>query len=64
MKATDVAVPPELRKHPRRTNSGIQSNGVSCARPPPCLLRQSERKVNFVDNLVGKCSRILLGTIP
>ncbi|KAJ1708272.1 G1/S-specific cyclin Pcl5 [Aspergillus flavus] len=59
VKAADVAVPPELRKHPRRTNSGIQSNGVSCARPPPCLLRQSERKVNFVDNLVDTASQIV-----
>ncbi|KAL4913064.1 hypothetical protein BDW62DRAFT_170464 [Aspergillus aurantiobrunneus] len=55
----DTAVPPELRKHPRRTNSGLQSNGVPCARPPPCLLRQSERKVNFVDNLVDTASLIV-----
>ncbi|KAL4786016.1 hypothetical protein BJX76DRAFT_346607 [Aspergillus varians] len=55
----DAAVPPELRKHPRRTNSGLQSNGVSCRRPPPCLLRQSERKVNFVDNLVDTASLIV-----
>lgn len=49
------AVPPELRKHPRRTNGFVtQSNGTSCLRPPPCLVHQSERKVNFVDNLVGK----------
>lgn len=53
-KAADPAVPPELRNHPRRTNSGLQTNGASGARPPPCLLRQSERKVNFVDNLVGE----------
>ena len=54
-KAADAAVPPELRKHPRRTsNYAVQSNGVPCPRPPPCLVRQSERKVNFVDNLVGK----------
>ncbi|PYH34039.1 putative G1/S-specific cyclin Pcl5 [Aspergillus neoniger CBS 115656] len=51
-KATDPAIPPELRKHPRRTNS-------SCTRPPPCLLRQSERKVNFVDNLVDTASQIV-----
>jgi hypothetical protein len=47
----DGAVPAELRVHPRRTN--VATNG-SAPRPPPCLLRQSERKVNFVDNLVGK----------
>ncbi|KAJ6179932.1 hypothetical protein N7519_010393 [Penicillium mononematosum] len=29
------------------------------ARPPPCLLRQSERKVNFVDNLVDTASQIV-----
>lgn len=53
-KATDAVVP-ELRKHPRRTNSYVtQSNGSSCPRAPPCLMRQSERKVNFVDNLVGR----------
>lgn len=51
-KATDASVPPEMRQHPRRTNS-FAANGPS-ARAPPCLLRQSERKVNFVDNLVGK----------
>ncbi|PYH97723.1 hypothetical protein BO71DRAFT_465938 [Aspergillus ellipticus CBS 707.79] len=58
-KATEPAVPPELRKHPRRTNGSVQPNGVSCARPPPCLLRQSERKVNFVDNLVDTASQIV-----
>ncbi|KAL4874851.1 hypothetical protein BJY04DRAFT_211759 [Aspergillus karnatakaensis] len=55
----EAPVPPELRKHPRRTNSGVQSSGVSCTRPPPCLLRQSERKVNFVDNLVDTASLIV-----
>jgi hypothetical protein len=54
-KVTDAPVPPEMRQHPRRTNS-LAANGSS-ARPPPCLLRQSERKVNFVDNLVGKWER-------
>lgn len=52
----DGVVPSELRTHPRRTNSYASS--APSARPPPCLLRQSERKVNFVDNLVGKsCTR-------
>ena len=50
--AKDAAVPAEMRMHPRRTG-GVATNGPT-ARPPPCLLRQSERKVNFVDNLVGK----------
>lgn len=56
----DGPVPPELRTHPRRTNS-VAANGPG-ARPPPCLLRQSERKVSFVDNLVGKSCRILFRT--
>jgi hypothetical protein len=55
-KFTDTAVAPELRQHPRRTNTCSQPNGFvsSCARQPPSLVRQSERKVNFVDKLVGK----------
>jgi hypothetical protein len=52
----DGPVPPELRTHPRRTN--VAANGPG-ARPPPCLLRQSERKVSFVDNLVGKSCRMI-----
>ncbi|KAJ6151325.1 hypothetical protein N7470_007919 [Penicillium chermesinum] len=47
----DAAVPAEMRMHPRRTKPA-STNGPTSARPPPCLLRQSERKVNFVDNLV------------
>ncbi|KAL4890702.1 hypothetical protein BDV59DRAFT_90002 [Aspergillus ambiguus] len=58
-KIPDAPVPPELRKHPRRTNShAVPLNGTA-ARPPPCLLRQSERKVNFVDNLVDTASQIV-----
>ncbi|KAG0157341.1 hypothetical protein PDIDSM_4526 [Penicillium digitatum] len=53
----DGVVPPELRMHPRRTNSF--SSSAPSARPPPCLLRQSERKVNFVDNLVDTASQIV-----
>lgn len=54
------AVAPEVRKHPRRTqrlNSGESQDGkttTACPRPPPSLVRQSERKDNFVDSLVGK----------
>jgi hypothetical protein len=61
-KVADTAVPPELRKNPRRTNSFVaqsQSIGLPCVRPPPCLQRQSERKVNFVDNLVDSASQIV-----
>ena len=50
----DPPVPAELRKNPRRSSSYVVQNGAPCARPPPCLMRQSERKVNFVDNLVGE----------
>ncbi|KAF2237868.1 hypothetical protein EV356DRAFT_573874 [Viridothelium virens] len=39
--------PLELRRNPRRCSL------VGDQRPPP-LVRQSERKVNFVDNLVGE----------
>lgn len=54
------AVAPESRQHPRRTqrlNSYESQDGKilsSCPRPPPSLVRQSERKENFVDSLVGK----------
>ncbi|KAJ5595580.1 uncharacterized protein N7459_001788 [Penicillium hispanicum] len=58
----DAAVPPELRTHPRRTNS-VATAGLG-ARPPPCLLRQSERKVNFVDNLVDTASQIVENIWP
>lgn len=52
------AVAPEARKHPRRMHRLPPinvNNGVSgpCARPP-ALVRQCERKDNFVDCLVGK----------
>ncbi|KAJ5919323.1 hypothetical protein N7466_010266 [Penicillium verhagenii] len=60
--STDTAVPPELRMHPRRTNSAATSGPG--ARPPPCLLRQSERKVNFVDNLVDTASQIVENIWP
>ena len=55
------AVASKSRQHPRRTqrlNSYESQDGktVSCPRPPPSLVRQSERKENFVDSLVGKLS--------
>lgn len=52
----------DLRQHPRRTqrlNSSESQDGNStsqCPRAPPALVRQSERKDNFVDSLVGKLS--------
>lgn len=42
-----TSVPVPQRQHPRRTS--ISRN----QRPPP-LVRQRDRKINFVDNLVGK----------
>ena len=54
------AVAPEFRKHPRRTHRDSEGNDRSgaaasaCPRPPPALVRQCERKDNFVDSLVGK----------
>ena len=52
------------QQHPRRTQpfksyesqDGKQIN--QCPRPPPSLVRQSERKENFVGSLVGKLTRI------
>ena len=50
----------EFPPNPRRTqrlNSYEYQDGqtvVACPRPPPSLVRQSERKENFVDTLVGK----------
>jgi hypothetical protein len=43
-------LPAELRQNPRRTASGPHSK-AAC---PPSLVRQSDRKVNFVDSLVGR----------
>ena len=54
---TDKAVAIELRQHPRRTQPSIQSDaqsGYPTVRPPPSLIRQCERKDNFVESLVGK----------
>src|SRR5215469_11558420 len=46
-KIEEHPVAPELRQNPRR--SSISSN-----RGPPSLIRQNERKGQFVDSLVGK----------
>ena len=47
---SQVDPPPELRQNPRRTTTSLTSRS-GC---PPTLVRQTDRKVNFVDNLVGK----------
>lgn len=43
------AVPKELRQNPRRSGPGSRAR-AAC---PPALVRQCDRKVNFVDSLVG-----------
>ena len=59
------AVVPESRQHPRRTQpltEFVSQKGgptASCPRPIPALVRQCERKDNFVDSLVGKPMRLL-----
>ncbi|KAI8305727.1 hypothetical protein K4K59_012054 [Colletotrichum sp. SAR11_240] len=54
-----VAVPAELRQNPRRTSAGATRG----AAPPP-LVRQAERKVNFVDNLVDSSTQIVEAIWP
>jgi len=46
----EIVVPSELRQNPRRSST---SSTTRSGCPPP-LVRQADRKVNFVDNLVGK----------
>jgi len=57
-----LRVPPpavEQRQHQRRTQRCAEVNTVACPSEPcpmppvPTLVRQAERKTNFVDNLVG-----------
>ena len=56
-------IAPSSRQHPRRTqrlNSYESQDGkkiTQCPLPPPSLVRQSERKDNFVESLVGKLMR-------
>ncbi|MCJ1278703.1 hypothetical protein MMC21_006520 [Puttea exsequens] len=58
-------VAPESRKHPRRTqrlDSCESEDGktiTGCPRPPPSLVRQSERKDNFVDSLVDTTTQMI-----
>jgi hypothetical protein len=44
---SEIVAPMEQRLHPRRSSTAISQRG------PPQLVRQCERKVNFVDCLVG-----------
>lgn len=64
IKSTQSVVPvaPEARQHPRRTQPQVACNGASAAagpRAPPSLVRQSERKDNFVEALVGELILLL-----
>ena len=47
LRQVEAIAPVEQRQHPRRSSSTINQ------RAPPQLIRQSDRKVNFVDCLVG-----------
>ena len=49
-----ASLPPALRQNRRRT---IRPGPAACPRPPPALVRQSDRKLSFVDSLVGKLGR-------
>ncbi|TLS22013.1 uncharacterized protein PpBr36_09151 [Pyricularia pennisetigena] len=56
----DVPVSAELRQNPRRSASGTTSR-IGC---PPTLVRQSDRKVNFVDSLVDSSTQIVEAIWP
>ncbi|KAL9018473.1 MAG: hypothetical protein Q9185_004250 [Variospora sp. 1 TL-2023] len=52
----------ECRQHPRRTLPQSQLNGCPTAagpRPPPALVRQSERRDNFVEGLVDTTTQMI-----
>ncbi|EPE26614.1 cyclin [Glarea lozoyensis ATCC 20868] len=57
-KRVPAEVAPEQRQHPRRTS------GASQTRCPPPLVRQSDRKVNFVDSLVDSSAQIVEAIWP
>lgn len=51
IRTTDIPVPAEQRQHPRRCSIN--------QRPPPPLVRQTERKLHFVDNLVDSATQMV-----
>ncbi|KAK0655984.1 hypothetical protein B0T16DRAFT_320423 [Cercophora newfieldiana] len=55
---TQAVLPRELRQNPRRTRR------VDSFRAPPTLVRQTERKHNFVDNLVDSSAHIVEAIWP
>ncbi|KAF7557519.1 hypothetical protein G7046_g6009 [Stylonectria norvegica] len=60
LKPTSAPVPAELRQNPRRTAAGPHAR-VAC---PPALIRQCDRKVNFVDSLVDSSAQIVEAIWP
>lgn len=52
-----IPIPTELRQNPRRSSGGA----VRC---PPSLVRQCDRKVNFVDSLVDSSTQIVEALWP
>ncbi|MCJ1405296.1 hypothetical protein MMC11_008523 [Xylographa trunciseda] len=59
---SEDVVPLELRQNPRRTQAPTQDdvlNGCSTARPPPALVRQCDRKDNFVESLVDTTTQMI-----
>lgn len=54
-------VPAELRQNPRRSAPGSHTGRGGC---PPALVRQTDRKVNFVDGLVDSSTQIVEAIWP
>lgn len=57
---TQVELPQELRQNPRRTSASATSRTGR----PPTLVRQADRKVSFVDNLVDSSTHIVEAIWP
>ncbi|EGX94901.1 G1/S-specific cyclin Pcl5, putative [Cordyceps militaris CM01] len=53
-------LPKELRQNPRRSGSGLRARGACL----PSLVRQCDRKVNFVDSLVDSSTQIVEAIWP
>ena len=65
--ASEATVAPELRINPRRTQPSIHcdnSEGKASVRQPPSLVRQENRKDNFVESLVGKPTSLKPPALP
>lgn len=57
---TQTDLPVELRQNPRRTST----SSTSRTGRPPTLVRQGDRKLNFVDNLVDSSTHIVEAIWP